>query len=224
MKSALVVGSGFGGIASALRLRSLGLDVHMIERQDCLGGRAQVFEVDGYRHDAGPTVITAPFLFDELFDLFGERRADHIEFRELTPWYRFVFPDGDHFDYGGTLEETLAEIRRIEPKDEAGYQSLVQHSKAMFDIGFSQLAHQPFHEIKTMAKQVPHLARLRSDRSVWDMVCKHLSHDKLRQAFSIQPLLVGGSPFDTTSIYGLIHYLERAYGIFFRHGRYRGTG
>ena len=143
MKSALVVGSGFGGIASALRLRSLGLDVHMIERQDCLGGRAQVFDVDGYRHDAGPTVITAPFLFDELFDLFGERRADHIEFRELTPWYRFVFPDGDHFDYGGTLEETLAEIRRIEPKDEAGYQSLVQHSKAMFDIGFSQLAHQP---------------------------------------------------------------------------------
>ena len=219
--SALVIGSGFGGIASALRLRALGLDVHVIERLDQIGGRAQVFEVDGYKHDAGPTVITAPFLFDELFELFGEKRADHIEFRELNPWYRFVFPDGDQFNYGGTLEETLLEIERIEPKDRAGYESLVTHSKAMFDIGFSELAHQPFHQIKTMAKQIPHLARLRSDRSVWDMVCQHLSNDKLRQAFSIQPLLVGGSPFDTTSIYGLIHYLERAYGIFFAMG---GTG
>lgn len=218
MRSALVVGSGFGGIASALRLRALGLDVHVIERQEDVGGRAKVFEFDGYRHDAGPTVITAPFLFDELFKLFGERREDHIEFRELTPWYRFVFPDGDQFNYGGTLDDTLAEIGRIEPKDIDGYKSLVQHSKAMFDIGFSELAHQPFHDIKTMAKQIPHLARLRSDRSVWDMVCKHLSNDKIRQAFSIQPLLVGGSPFDTTSIYGLIHYLERAYGIYFAMG------
>ena len=201
--------------------RSLGFEVHLIERQEDLGGRAQVFEVDGYRHDAGPTVITAPFLFDELFELFGERRQDHIEFRELKPWYRFIFPDGDHFDYGGTVEDTLAEIHRIEPKDQQGYQSLITHSKELFDIGFSRLAHQPFHEIKTMAKQIPHLAKLRSDRSVWDMVCKYLSHDKLRQAFSIQPLLVGGSPFDTTSIYGLIHYLERAYGIYFAMG---GTG
>ena len=107
---AVVIGSGFGGIASALRLRATGLEVELVEKLPQLGGRAQVFERGGYRHDAGPTVITAPFLFDELFELFGERREDHIEFRPLKPWYRFLFHDGDHFDYGGTLEDTLAEI------------------------------------------------------------------------------------------------------------------
>ena len=221
MGHAVVIGSGFGGIASALRLRAAGHSVHLVEKLSSVGGRAQVFEHGGYRHDAGPTVITAPFLFDELFELFGENRADHIEFRELKPWYRFTFPDGDHFDYGGTLDDTLKEIERIEPKDCAGYQSLVAQSKAIFDVGFSQLAHAPFHQFGHMLKQIPALLKLRSDRTVWDLVCKHLSNDKLRQAFSIQPLLVGGSPFDTTSIYGLIHYLERAYGIYFAMG---GTG
>ena len=221
MGRALVIGSGFGGIASALRLRAAGHDVHLVEKLDAIGGRAQVFEHGGYRHDAGPTVITAPFLFDELFQLFGERRADHIQFQELKPWYRFTFPDGDHFDYGGTLEDTLQEIARIEPRDCAGYESLVAQSKAIFDVGFTELAHAPFHQFGHMLKQIPALLKLRSDRTVWGLVCQHLTHDKLRQAFSIQPLLVGGSPFDTTSIYGLIHYLERAYGIYFAMG---GTG
>ena len=221
MGRALVIGSGFGGVASALRLRAAGHDVHLVEKLDSIGGRAQVFEHGGYRHDAGPTVITAPFLFDELFQLFGERRADYIQFQELKPWYRFTFPDGDHFDYGGTLEDTLQEIARIEPRDCAGYESLVAQSKAIFDVGFTELAHAPFHQFGHMLKQIPALLKLRSDRTVWGLVCQHLINDKLRQAFSIQPLLVGGSPFDTTSIYGLIHYLERAYGIYFAMG---GTG
>lgn len=221
MQTALVIGAGFGGIASALRLRALGLQVRLVERLNALGGRAQVFERGGYRHDAGPTVITAPFLFDELFELFNERRRDHIEFRALDPWYRFHFADGDRFDYGGSVADTLAEIGRISPVDCAGYEALVADSRAMFDIGFTRLAHQPFHQFMTMVKQIPRLARLRSDQSVWQRVCKHLKHDKLRRAFSIQPLLLGGSPFDTTSIYALIHYLERAHGIFFAMG---GTG
>jgi len=221
MKRVLIIGSGFGGIASALRLRAAGHDVHLIEKLNAIGGRAQVFEHGGYRHDAGPTVITAPFLFDELFELFGERRSDFIHFKELSPWYRFTYPDGDHFDYGGTLDDTLNEIARIEPRDCAGYRSLVAHSKSIFDVGFTKLAHSPFHEFGHMIKQIPALLKLRSDRTVWELVCKHLCNEKIRQAFSIQPLLVGGSPFDTTSIYGLIHYLERAYGIHFAMG---GTG
>ena len=215
---ALVVGAGFGGIAAALRLRAKGYEVLLIDRCAALGGRAQVFERDGFRHDAGPTVITAPFLFEELFSLFGEKMADHILLVPLTPWYRFHFSDNTTFDYGGTLDETLAEIARIEPRDCDGYRKLLVHSKKIFDVGFTELSAMPFHRFMTMVRQIPRLLGLRSYETVWQLVSRHLSSPKLRQAFSIQPLLVGGNPFDTTSIYGLIHYLERAYGVHFAMG------
>jgi len=218
---AIVIGAGFGGIAAALRLRAKGYAVTLIDRCAALGGRAQVYEREGFRHDAGPTVITAPFLFEELFTLFGERFADHVKLVPLTPWYRFQFADGDTFDYGGTQEATLAEIERIEPRDRAGYLALLEHSRRIYDIGFTQLSAQPFHRLGTMLRQVPHLLGLRNYETVWQMVSRHLVSDKLRRAFSIQPLLVGGNPFDTTSIYGLIHFLERAYGVHFAMG---GTG
>ena len=218
---AIVIGAGFGGIAAALRLRAKGYAVTLIDRCAALGGRAQVYEREGFRHDAGPTVITAPFLFEELFALFGERFADHVKLVPLTPWYRFQFADGDTFDYGGTLEATLAEIERIEPRDRAGYLALLEHSRQIYDIGFTQLSAQPFHRLGTMLRQVPHLLGLRNYETVWQMVSRHLVSDKLRRAFSIQPLLVGGNPFDTTSIYGLIHFLERAHGVHFAMG---GTG
>jgi phytoene desaturase len=218
---AIVIGAGFGGIAAALRLRAKGYAVTLIDRCAALGGRAQVYEREGFRHDAGPTVITAPFLFEELFTLFGERFADQVKLVPLTPWYRFQFADGDTFDYGGTLEATLAEIERIEPRDRAGYLALLEHSRRIYDIGFTQLSAQPFHRLGTMLRQVPHLLGLRNYETVWQMVSRHLVSDKLRRAFSIQPLLVGGNPFDTTSIYGLIHFLERAYGVHFAMG---GTG
>ena len=218
---AIVIGAGFGGIAAALRLRAKGYAVTLIDRCAALGGRAQVYEREGFRHDAGPTVITAPFLFEELFALFGERFADHVKLVPLTPWYRFQFADGDTFDYGGTLEATLAEIERIEPRDRAGYLALLEHSRRIYDIGFTQLSAQPFHRLGTMLRQVPHLLGLRNYETVWQMVSRHLVSDKLRRAFSIQPLLMGGNPFDTTSIYGLIHFLERAHGVHFAMG---GTG
>ena len=218
---AVVIGAGFGGIAAALRLRAKGYKVTVLDRCHQIGGRAQVFERNGYRHDAGPTVITAPFLFEELFELFGEKFSDHVTLVPLKPWYRFHFADGDSFDYGGTLEETLAEIKRIEPKDCEGYLQLLRQSKRIYDVGFTELSAVPFHRFITMLKQIPSLLGLRSYETVWQLVSRHLSNPKLRQAFSIQPLLVGGNPFDTTSIYGLIHYLERAYGVHFAMG---GTG
>ena len=172
-------------------------------------------------YDAGPTVITAPFLFAELFSLFNKNIDDYVSLVPVEPWYRFVYPDGSHFDYGGTIEDTLSQIRTIEPRDEKGYLQLLEQSQKIFDVGFTQLAHQPFDQVGSMVAQIPALLRLKCYRSVWQMVCAYLRHDKLRQAFSIQPLLVGGNPFATTSIYSLIHFLERRWGVHFAMG---GTG
>lgn len=218
---ALVIGTGFGGIAAALRLRAKGYHVTALDRGPEIGGRARVFERDGFRHDAGPTVITAPFLLEELFALFGERLDAHVTLVPVKPWYRFRFADGTTFDYGGSLEETLAEIARFEPADCDGYRALLAHSRRIFDVGFTQLSARPFHPFWEMVRQVPALLRLRNYETVWQMVSRHLRDPRLRQAFSIQPLLVGGNPFDTTSIYGLIHSLEREHGVHFAMG---GTG
>ena len=217
----LVIGAGFGGIAAALRMRAKGFEVTLVDRLSAIGGRAQVFERGGFKHDAGPTVITAPFLFDELFELFGEKREDHVDFRPLDPWYRFYFHGGQQFDYRPSVEDTNDEIRKFSKNDVKGYAALLKTSKAIFDIGFKKLADKPFTKLWTMLAQIPSLLRLKSYHSVAGIVNSHIKHPLLRQAFSIHPLLVGGNPFTTTSIYSLIHYLERRWGVFFCMG---GTG
>jgi phytoene desaturase len=220
-KRAIVIGAGFGGLAAALRARAKGYSVLAIDRCAQPGGRAQVFEREGYRHDAGPTVITAPLLIEELFALYGRRMSDYLTLVDLKPWYRFRFPDGTYFDYGGSVEETLAEIRKLSPADCSGYLALVEESKRIFAVGFEQLADKPFHDFRTMLALMPQLISLGGYRSVWTLVTRYIQHPWLRRAFSVSPLLVGGNPFDTTSIYSLIHYLERKWGIQFAMG---GTG
>ncbi len=221
MASIFVLGGGFGGMAAALRARALGHSVTLIDRQSKLGGRAQVFEKAGYRHDAGPTVITAPFLFDELFSLFNRKREDYVDFKPLEVWYQFLYNDGSHFNYGGSADTIEAEIAKVCESDVAGYRALVDASKAIYQVGFEELAHRPFHRLWAMLSLMPKMIRLKSYQSVWDLVCQFIQSPKLQRAFSIQPLLVGGNPFDTTSIYNLIHFLERKHGIHFAMG---GTG
>ena len=217
----VIIGSGFGGIGAAIRLRARGHKVTLTERLDQLGGRAQVFEKNGFRHDAGPTVITAPFMFEELFDLLGERMADHVNMVPVAPWYRFHFADGRAFDYGEDMDALRNEIGRFNSADISGYEKLLAASKAIFDVGFTQLADRPFLRFTDMIRQIPALMRLRSDRTVSQFVNRHITDPNIRKAFSIQPLLVGGNPFSTTSIYSLIHYLEREWGVHFCMG---GTG
>ena len=218
---AIVIGAGFGGIAAALRLRHRGYRVTLIEQLDQLGGRATVTKRNGFTWDMGPTVITAKFLFDELFELFGKKREDYVKFVDLYPWYRVQFADGSFFDYGGTIEQTLEQIRKFSPEDCDGYLKFLDHSKRIFEVGFVELGDKPFDTLGSMLRCAPQMIKLGAWRTVWGLAKKYIRNDKLRRVFSFQPLLVGGNPFNTTSIYSLIHYLEREWGVQYAMG---GTG
>jgi phytoene desaturase len=216
-----IIGGGFGGIASAIRMRARGNNVVLYERLESLGGRAQVFKKNNYIHDAGPTVITAPNLFYELFELLGENLEDYLEFKSLDPWYRFNFHDQSQFDYGPDREKMLDQINDISPEDVAGYLAMLKEAEKIFELGYVKLAGHPFNKINTMIRYAPDILKMKGYQSVFSFVSKHLKHPNLRQAFSIQPLLVGGNPFTTSSIYSLIHALEQKWGIYFCMG---GTG
>ncbi len=215
---AAVLGAGFGGIAAALRLRALGLDVTLIERHADLGGRARHRLVDGYHFDLGPTVITAPELIDELFALFGKRRADYLELMPVEPWYRLIDAEQSAFNYGGSLDQQLAEIAKFSAVDVEGYKALLNHAEKLYQKGYVELGAVPFQKLTDMIRVAPHLIRLRADRSVSQLVRKHIKHPSLQQFFCMHSLLVGGDPRSTSSIYTLIHALERKSGVWFAKG------
>ena len=216
-----VIGSGFGGIAAALRLKAKGHKVTLIEKHSDLGGRARVFKKNGFTFDGGPTVITAPYLINELFELFGKNPNDYIKIIPLNTWYRFVFEDGVKFDYSGNEDEMKNQIKQINKDDVKGYENLVKFTKKIFDKGFLELSDVPFDKPFFMLRQLPALINLKSYKSVYSLVSSYIKNEKLRRLLSMHPLLVGGNPFTTTSIYGLILYLEKKWGIHYSMG---GTG
>jgi phytoene desaturase len=219
--NSIVIGSGFGGIAAALRLRAKGHKVTLIEKHPDLGGRARVFKKNGFTFDGGPTVITAPYLINELFDLFKKDPKDYIKLTPLKIWYQFIFEDKTKFDYSGNESEMKNQIQKINKTDVKGYEKLVNFTKKIFDKGFTELADVPFDKPFVMMKQLPALLKLKSYKSVYSLVSSYIQNEKLRRMLSMHPLLVGGNPFSTTSIYGLILYLEKKWGIHYSMG---GTG
>ncbi len=217
----VVIGSGFGGLGAAARLAALGYQVEIFEKRDKPGGRAYTYEMDGFKFDGGPTVITAPFLFDELFALAGRRREEYVEFVPLDPFYRIFDHAGRSFDYNDDSDFILSEIDKWNPADKSGYLRFIESTEAIFRKGFEELADKPFLKFSDMLKIVPDLVRLQSFRTVYGYTSQFIENEFLRRCFSFHPLLVGGNPFDTTSIYALIHYLEREWGIHYAMG---GTG
>lgn len=220
-KDIIIIGTGFGGLATASRLLSQGHNVTMFEKRDKPGGRAYVYEINGFKFDGGPTVITAPFMFDDIFEAAGKKREDYIDFVPCNPFYRIFDAEGNHFDYNNDHEFTLNEIRKRSPGDVDGYEKFLGTTKAIFDKGFVELADTPFLKFTDMLKVAPDLIKLQSYKTVYKYVSQYIEDEFLRRCFSFHPLLVGGNPFDTTSIYAMIHYLEREWGVHYAMG---GTG
>jgi phytoene desaturase len=218
---ALVIGAGFGGLAAAVRLGAKGYRVTVLEKLDAPGGRAYVFRDGGYTFDAGPTIITAPFVFEELWALCGRRMADDVELRSLDPFYRILFDDGSHFDAFAERARLREEVARYDAGDLAGFDRFMDASDRIYDVAFHQLAAKPFHELKTLLTSAPDMARLGGYRSVYGKVSGHFRNANLRIAFSFHPLLIGGNPFTTTAYYCLISSLERRHGV---HCAIGGTG
>jgi phytoene desaturase len=220
-KKIAVIGSGFGGLATAIRLQAAGHSVTLFEKHNQAGGRASVFRDKGFTFDAGPTVITAPEALEEIFTAAGRRLEDYVELMPVFPFYRLFWENGYRFDYDNRLDSTLEQIRQKSPRDVQGYQKFLKYSEEVFKQGYTGLAHVPFLTWGSMARAAPQLARLQAYRSVYSIVSRFIKDPELRQTFSFHTLLVGGNPFSTSSIYTLIHYLERKWGVSFPRG---GTG
>ena len=220
-KQAVVVGAGFGGLALAIRLQASGIQTTLLEKRDKPGGRAYVYQDQGFTFDAGPTVITDPSAIEELFTVAGKRLSDYVDMLPVAPFYRLCWEDGSHFDYANDQEALDRQIHARNPADVQGYQRFLAYSKAVFDEGYLKLGAVPFLSFRDMIQAGPQLAKLQAWRSVYGMVSKFIEDDHLRQAFSFHSLLVGGNPFATSSIYTLIHALERRWGVWFPRG---GTG
>ncbi|SDW75433.1 phytoene desaturase [Pseudomonas syringae] len=217
-KSAVVIGAGFGGLALAIRLQAAGIQTTLLEKRDKPGGRAYVYHDQGFTFDAGPTVITDPTAIEELFTVAGKSIGDYVELLPVAPFYRLCWEDGTQFDYANDQAALDRQIGQLNPKDVAGYQRFLAYSKAVFEEGYLKLGAMPFLSFRDMVQAGPQLARLEAWRSVYSKVAGFIENEKLRQAFSFHSLLVGGNPFATSSIYTLIHALERKWGVWFPKG------
>jgi phytoene desaturase len=218
---AIVIGSGFGGLAAAIRLAARGYRVTVLEKLAAPGGRATVFRQDGFTFDAGPTIVTAPFLLEELWALCGRRMADDVTLRLMDPFYRIRFHDGSHFDYRGDPDAMRAEVARFAPADVAGYDAFMRDAELCYRLGFEDLGAAPFETFGDLLRAVPSLVKMRGWRSIHGLVSQHFRDPRLRIVFSFHPLLIGGNPFSVTQVYSLINALERRFGVHFAMG---GTG
>jgi phytoene desaturase len=218
---ALVIGSGFGGMAAAIRLAVRGWRVQVLEKLDAPGGRAYVWKQDGFSFDAGPTIITAPFLLEELWATAGRTFSDDVELKLMDPFYRIRFDDGSWFDYCGDAQRMRDEVARFSPEDLPGYERFLEEAAKCYQLGFIELGQIAYNTLNDLICAVPNMLKMKGWNSIYRMACQHFKNPKLRVVFSFHPLLIGGNPLAVTCIYSLINTLERRFGVHWAMG---GTG
>ena len=217
----LIIGGGLGGLAAGIRLSAKGHQVTILEKRDKPGGKAYTYKTQGFTFDSGPTIVTAPFMFDELWRIAGRRREDYFTLEECQPYYRIFDAKGRFFEYSANEAELVRQIRELNPGDVPGYKRFMTSTKPIFEKGFVELAEQPFLHFTDMLKVAPALVRLKSYLSTYRYVSGFIKNDFLRRCFSFHPLFIGGNPFDASSIYAMVDYLEREWGV---HHAVGGTG
>jgi phytoene desaturase len=212
-KKVIVIGSGFGGLAAAIRFCKKGYAVQVLEKLDAPGGRAYVYKKNGYTFDAGPTIITAPHLLEELWELCGQRLSDNVKLELLDPFYRILFADGSYFNYRGKLSEMREEIARFNVDDLAGYDKFLAEAELCHKLGFVELGSKAFDTVGDLFAAIPSMVKMRAWRTLFGMVSSYIKDPKLRIVLSVQSLLIGGNPYAVTSVYSLIAALERKEGV-----------
>lgn len=216
---AVVIGSGFGGLALAIRLQARGYDVTIVEKREKIGGRAYQFKEAGYTFDMGPSLITAPQIIRSIFEAAGKRMEDYLELMPLDPYYRIYFHDGSHIDYSGDADKMKAQMRAFDPRDADRYDAFMERIKPIYEAVIQDgLGAEPFDTLGKMAGFVPRALKVGAVRPVASVVRDYFRDPRHHFMFSFHPLFIGGNPFSAPSVYLSIPYLEKEDGVWFTKG------
>jgi phytoene desaturase len=219
-KEIIVIGGGFGGLSAAIRLAAAGHNVTLYDKRDKLGGRGYQYEINGFKFDGGPTVITAPYMFDELFALGGRNREDYFDLISLDPFYRIFNDKGEAYNYYRDIDRAKAEVGRFSPGDVEGFEKFVNSTVEIFRR-FHPVTEKPFLNFSDMLRIMPDMMSTGTFLPMYHYAAKYIKDDFIRRICSFHPLLIGGNPFDTPSIFGLIIQFEKEWGVHYARG---GTG
>ncbi|MBF9061275.1 phytoene desaturase [Rhodobacterales bacterium HKCCSP123] len=216
--SAIVIGAGLGGLSAAMRLGAKGYRVTLLDRLDRAGGRGSSISRNGHRFDLGPTIVTVPQVFRQLWAECGRDFDKDVDLRPVDPYYEIRWRDGSVFTVRQDEQAMIDEVRRLSPRDVPGYRKFLKDSEARYLFGFEGLGRRPMNKLMDLVRELPGFVKLRADRSVYGHAAARVRDPRLRMALSFHPLFIGGDPTHVTSMYILVSHLEKEFGVHYAMG------